>query len=67
MAARRKGEGLSVIGTKGFWIDDNEYCEIVGVTDEGAGLYEFKSLETDDPTIDALPWIGFIEDFFPEE
>lgn len=59
-----------MIGTKGFWIDDNEYCEIVGVTDEGAGLYEFKSLEpdpADEGCEECERWIGFIEDFFPEE
>lgn len=49
----------SWIGERGRWVEDNDYCEIVGVTDEGVGLYEFKSL--DDP--DALPWIGFIDDW----
>lgn len=58
-----------MIGTKGFWIDDNEHCEIVGVIDEGAGLYEFKSLAADASDCGCCPaenWVGFIEDFFPE-
>lgn len=58
-----------MIGTKGFWIDDNEYCEIVGVIDEGAGVYEFCYVEPfpEDVEPHFLSWIGFIEDFFPEE
>lgn len=58
-----------MIGTKGFWIEDNEYCEIVGVIDDGAALYEFKSLEPEPDEVDCeecLFWVGFIEDFSPE-
>lgn len=51
-----------MIDVEGFWLDDNEYCKIIDVEDEGAGLYVFQSL--DDPT--AKPWIGFIEDFSAE-
>lgn len=56
------------IGTKGFWIDDNEYCEIVGVLDERAGIYEFCYVP---PYPEGVPehflsWVGFIEDFFEE-
>lgn len=56
-----------MIGTKGFWIDDNNYCEITGVEDEGAGIWEFTSLEPEDlePTEPPV-WLGFIGDFFPE-
>lgn len=53
------------IGTRGFWVDDNEHCEVVSVVDEAAGVYEFRSLEkvafTDHGT-----WLGFIEDFYEE-
>lgn len=61
-----------MIGTKGFWIDDNEYCKVVRVVDEGAGLYEFTSLDADPTVCDDSDcggenWIGFIEDFFPED
>lgn len=58
-----------MIGTKGFWIDDNDYCEIVGVIDVGAGLYEFTYVEPvpEDVDRDFLIWVGFIEDFFPED
>lgn len=53
-----------MIGTKGFWIDDNEYCEIVGVIDKGVGLYEFHAIDSDSNNPD---WIGFIDDFFEED
>lgn len=59
---------MSWIGTRGFWIDDSEYCEIVGVVDEGAGMYEFKTLDPAEVDCeDCQYWIGFIEDFFPED
>lgn len=53
-----------MIGTKGFWIDDNAYCEIVGVIDEGSGTYEFKPLEW--VPGESQNWIGWIEDFSKE-
>jgi len=56
-----------VIGTKGFWYEDNDYCEITGVIDEGVGLYEFTTLEPENFTPDTpLTWIGFIDDFSEE-
>lgn len=55
---------IGEIGDKGFWIDDNEYVEIIGIHDEAAGLYVFASL--DNPVGGDGIWIGFIEDFFPE-
>jgi len=51
-----------MIGTQGFWLEDNTACEVVGVVDELAGLYEFRDL--DDPDNDN--WVGFIRDFAPE-
>lgn len=52
-----------MIGTKGFWIDENERCEIIAVVDEPAGVYEFRSLDIIGS--DAI-WHGFIENFSTE-
>jgi hypothetical protein len=65
----RKGAGSvdDWLGVRGFWIDDNDYCEIVAVVDEGAGVYEFKVVDpTPGDLIEHYPWIGFTEDFIPE-
>jgi len=56
------GSRGGMIGTQGFWLEDNTACEVVGVVDELAGLYEFRDL--DDPDNDN--WVGFIRDFAPE-
>lgn len=56
-----------MIGTKGFWIEDNNYCAITGVEDEGAGIFEFTSLEPEalEPNEPSV-WLGYIGDFFVE-
>ncbi|OKI54552.1 hypothetical protein [Micromonospora sp. CB01531] len=55
------------IGLKGYWLADNEYCEIVGVIDEFRGLYEFESLEEESITDGRTAvWIGCIDEFSPE-
>lgn len=40
-------------------------CEVIGVIDEGAGIYEFTYTEPipEDVDHDLLTWIGFLDEF----
>lgn len=57
------------IGEKGRWVEDNSHCEIIGVIDEGAGIYEFRYVEPipEDVDHDLLTWVGFIDDWMWED